>query len=195
MLFRSIGPSGAGKSTIADLLLRFYEPDTGNIVLNDIRIHELDPMELRGKIVMVEQQARVFNATIYSNIAFGRSARLEEVRRACKLACIDGDIMNFPLGYQTLISYQGGNLSGGQRQRIVLARALLMKADVLVLDESLSALDESTRKAVFENVLSEYADGIVILITHDLSLTQSVDKVIDLTQADGQARHALEPTP
>lgn len=173
-----VGPSGAGKSTIVDLLLRFYDISHGAITINGRDIHEFDPADLRQKIVVVEQHARVFNDTVLNNIAFGRSVSLAQVRQACALACIDEDIMKFPQGYETVISYQGGNLSGGQRQRIALARGLLTKADVLILDEATNALDEKTRNSVVRNILAEYQSRIVVFVTHDLSLAEQVTAVI-----------------
>lgn len=173
-----VGPSGAGKSTIVDLLLRFYNFRHGTVTLNGHDIQDLDPAVLRQKIVVVEQHSRVFNDTIFNNIAFGRSATLAQIRQACVLACIDDDIMKFPQGYETIISYQGGNLSGGQRQRIALARGLLTRAEVLILDEATNALDEKTRKTVVGNILAEYRSEIVVFITHDLSLAEQVTEVI-----------------
>jgi len=183
-----VGPSGAGKSTIVDLLLRFYDATGGTISINDRDIREFDPVALRQRIVVVEQHARVFNDTIFNNIAFGRSVSLAQVRQACGLACVDEDIMKFSQGYDTIVSYQGGNLSGGQRQRIALARGLLTKADVLILDEATNALDEQTRRSVISNILAEYQCQIVIFVTHDLSLAKQVTAVIDWGDVNG-ARH------
>lgn len=187
-----VGPSGAGKSTLVDLLLRFYDTTGGTISINDRDIREFDPAGLRQRIMVVEQHARVFNETIFNNIAFGRSVSLGQVRQACGLACVDEDIMRLSQGYDTIISYQGGNISGGQRQRIALARGLLTKSDVLILDEATNALDEQTRRSVISNILAEYQSRIVIFVTHDLSLAKQVTAVIDWRDVNGARRKSQD---
>lgn len=174
------GPSGTGKSTIVDLLLGFYQLQHGVIKINGYNHIEIDPRVLRSKIVVLEQQARVFNDTIYNNIAFGRQTDLDAVRNACRLACIDEDIGKLTERYDTTISYQGGNLSGGQRQRIGIARGLLGGGDVLILDESTNALDEHTKQSLVGNILSAYRNRIILFVTHDPAIAKRVDVVLDL---------------
>lgn len=175
-----VGASGTGKSTLIDLLLRFYDPQRGSVSINEIDAKELSLAALRSKVAAVEQQSRVFNDTVFHNIAFGRQTSLESVRRACRLASIDDDICALPQGYGTLLSYQGGNLSGGQRQRLVLARGLLGDCDVFILDESTNALDDATKHRVVGNLLDEFRDRLIVFVTHDQSVIGRVDVVIDL---------------
>lgn len=174
------GASGAGKSTIIDLLLGFYAPQRGSILINGFDLRQIAPQVLRSKIVVLEQQARIFNDTVYNNIAFGRQTNLAAVKRVSGMASVDEDIEKLPNGYETIISYQGGDLSGGQRQRIGIARGFLGEGDVLVLDESTNALDEQVKQRVIENVLSAYGKRIVVFVTHDQALAQRVDVALDL---------------
>jgi ABC-type bacteriocin/lantibiotic exporter with double-glycine peptidase domain len=175
-----MGSSGAGKSTLMDLLLGFRPVMEGNIFVNNQPVSMLNKRDIRAKILLLNQQVTVFNDTVFNNIAFGMNSDLESVRRASRLACIDGFIMSLPHTYNTLLSYQGANLSGGQRQRIGLARALLRQPDVLIIDEGTSALDEDTRDEVIKGIVHEYRNRIVVFIAHDRSMRAFVDEVIDI---------------
>lgn len=175
-----VGPSGVGKSTIVDLLLRFYDLESGKITVNEVDINKVELQELRSKITIVEQQARIFNDTIYNNVSFGREATLDDVAIACRHADIDQEILRMSKGYHTKLNYQGSNLSGGQRQRIVLARGLLKKTDVLILDEITNGLDDGTKKNILQRIISEYRSRILIFITHDPYVIKNVDITIDL---------------
>lgn len=176
-----IGRSGSGKSTLMDLLLRFYQPDSGQILINGVNAEMLDEGYVRQRILLVTQEAAIFNDTVSNNIRFGLDASDEEVMQASRIACVDEFIANLPNGFDTVLSYRGTNLSGGQRQRIGLARALLRRASVLLLDESTSALDVGTRSRVVKNLRDEYSDKILMFVTHDASVIASVDEVIDMT--------------
>jgi ABC-type bacteriocin/lantibiotic exporter with double-glycine peptidase domain len=177
-----VGPSGVGKSTIVDLLLRFYSPESGQIRVNEVDINNIELEELRSKITIVEQQARIFNDTVFNNISFGRKATQENVAIACEQAGIDKDILRLSNSYHTKLSYQGGNLSGGQRQRIVLARGLLQKSDVLILDEITNGLDDLTKKNVLEQIINKHRLGILIFITHDPYVMSIVDMVFQINE-------------
>jgi ABC-type bacteriocin/lantibiotic exporter with double-glycine peptidase domain len=175
-----VGPSGSGKTTILDLLLGFYSPDSGQVRINGVSMDELDVHQLRKRIVLVGQQVSILNDTVANNIRFGREASLDEVKTACEAACIGEFIASLPAGYDTLLSFQGANLSGGQRQRIAIARGLLRNPDVLLLDESTSALDTETRDQVASNILALYESRIVVFASHDKDLVSRVDEVISL---------------
>lgn len=175
-----MGPSGSGKSTLIDLLVKFYKPMRGEILVNQMGIEKISEYELRKKLLVVGQRTTIFNDSIWNNIVFGAEASLEEVKRACELACIEDVIQRLPAGYETILNYQGSNLSGGQRQRIGIARALLRQPDVLVLDESTSALDSETRETVVRNLLAEFENRIVIFISHDLLVEELVSEAIKL---------------
>ena len=177
------GPSGAGKSTIVDLLLKFYRPQVGKITVNGKDIQGLSSDSLRQHIVLAEQAVRVFYDTIEHNVQFGREASSTDVARALDMVGLKEFLDGLPDGQRTLLNYQGSNVSGGQRQRIGLARALLLEADVLIMDESTSALDKATRECVLAAILPLYRDRIVIFIAHDPVILEMVDEVIHLGQA------------
>jgi ABC-type bacteriocin/lantibiotic exporter with double-glycine peptidase domain len=140
--------------------------------------------------VLVEQQSRVFNDTVRNNIVFGIEADDAEVLRVIELAGLGELLRSMPQGLDSMLDYQGTNLSGGQRQRLGIARALLRNPDVLILDESLSALDTATRNRVLSNVLAAFADRVVIIVTHDASIASRMQHVLALdarTAADDEA--------
>ena len=181
-----MGPSGSGKTTIFDLLLAFYAPDSGSILLNGSPIDTADSPELRKHIVLVGQQVAILNDTIANNVRFGSTAELAEVKRACDAVCLGPYIDGLPQGYETVLSFQGANLSGGQRQRIAIARALLRNPDVLLLDESTTGLDAETRDGVLRNIVGMYRERIVIFATHDKDVAAQVDEVVSMpTSAAG----------
>jgi ABC-type bacteriocin/lantibiotic exporter with double-glycine peptidase domain len=176
-----IGVSGSGKSTFLDLLLGFFSPAEGTIVVNGHPSDDRNRKELRGKIILVAQDAAIFNDTMENNLRLGLSIPRDQVERACRIACIHDFIEGMPDGYDTLLSYRGSNLSGGQKQRIGIARAVLRRPDVLLLDESTSALDAATREQVLSNLIEEFRERILIFVTHDETVMSRVDEVIDLS--------------
>jgi ATP-binding cassette subfamily B protein len=170
------GPSGVGKSTIADLLLRLYDPQSGVVRIDgrDVRDVRLD--DLRREVGLVEQTAFLFNATIAENIRYGRpEATLEEIIRAAQAASIDRFIQSLPEGYDTQVGERGQALSAGERQRIALARAFLRNPSVLVLDEPTASLDSINERAVTEALKSETTGRTTIVISHRPSLIESAD--------------------
>jgi ABC-type multidrug transport system fused ATPase/permease subunit len=174
------GPSGSGKSTLADLLLRFASPTSGRILVNGQPLDSLDAGELRRRILLVGQDAAIFNDTVASNLRLGVDASDEAVQAAARAAGADEFIAAMPQGYATVIQYHGRNLSGGQRQRLAIARALLRQPDVLILDESTNALDKATQAAIIDHVLATFADRIVLLVTHDPDLVRRAHATIAL---------------
>jgi ABC-type bacteriocin/lantibiotic exporter with double-glycine peptidase domain len=183
-----LGPSGVGKSTLLDLIMKFYAAGPGTIQVNGTPIDQFADESLRARILVLGQRTTIFNDTVFNNLTFGRPAPLDAVQRACRLAEIDEFIQSLPDGYQTILAYQGGNLSGGQSQRIALARALLREPDVLILDESTSALDQETRDRVVSNILAAYREKLVIFVTHDRHVASRVDTVFDLASLNQAVR-------
>jgi ABC-type multidrug transport system fused ATPase/permease subunit len=176
-----VGASGSGKSTFLDLLLGFYSPANGCIQVNGLPLNQIDPSDLRGKMVLVSQDTAVFNDTVGNNLRLGRNASQDDLKRACRIACIDEFIADLPNGYDAMLNYKGSNFSGGQKQRIGIARAVLRHPDVLLLDESTSALDAATREQVVEKLLSEFKDRILVFVTHDAFVMSKVNEVLDLS--------------
>ena len=179
-----VGRSGIGKSTLIDILLKFYLPTAGELCINNISISEVADSDIRKKIILVSQDAAIFDDTVINNICMGIEASQAEVQMACKLACVNDVIENMPDRYEARLQYQGKNLSGGQRQRIGIARALLRNPDVLIFDESTSALDKQTQELVVENILREYSNKIVIFVTHDPQIMSRVNEVVDLEKVN-----------
>jgi ABC-type multidrug transport system fused ATPase/permease subunit len=173
------GPSGVGKSTIADLLLRFYDPQTGSVLLDGYDVRKLRLADLRREVVSVEQTAFLFNTTIAENIRYGRpDATLEEIVQAAKAASIDGFIRSLPEGYDTEVGERGQALSAGERQRIALARAFLRDPSVLVLDEPTASVDSITEQAIAAAVSKTRMGRTTVVISHRFSLIELADLVI-----------------
>lgn len=174
-----VGPSGAGKSTILQLLLRFYDPQGGAILVDGLPITETDPFALRARMALVPQEPTIFAASVLDNIRYGRpEATEEEVRHAATLASADGFIRALPQGYATLIGERGVTLSGGQRQRLAIARAILKDAPILLLDEATSALDAESERKV-QAALDRLMQGrTTLVIAHRLATIRSADRIL-----------------
>jgi ATP-binding cassette subfamily B protein len=176
-----VGASGVGKSTLADLLLRFHDVDSGMIAIDGRDIRELRLEDLRRQIAMVEQTPYFFRASIRENIAYGRpEATVEEIRNCAAAAAIDTFIQSLPNGYETILGERGLTLSVGERQRIALARALLRDPRILILDEPTSALDSASEAAVTSELMNVLRGRTSILITHRLALAELADMVVVL---------------
>lgn len=175
-----VGRSGSGKSTFLDLLLGFYAPDKGSISINGIDSAELNKSEIRRRILLVSQDAAIFNDTVANNLKLGMDVAQDELERACTIACIHDFILTLPSGYETVLQYRGSNFSGGQKQRIGIARAILRRPDVLLLDEGTSALDSTTREQVVSNLQAALRDRILLFVTHDAFVADKVDQVFDM---------------
>ncbi len=173
-----VGQSGSGKTTMADLLPRFYDPKQGRITIDGVDIRELKTFDLRALMGNVNQEAILFNDTFYNNISFGvKSATIEEVRQAARIANADDFIMATPNQYQTTIGDRGSRLSGGQRQRISIARAILKNPPILILDEATSALDTESEKLVQEALENLMKDRTTLVVAHRLSTIRNADLI------------------
>ncbi len=178
-----IGASGAGKSTLFNLILRFYDIESGSIELDGTNLTHYDLRLLRNNTALVSQDVTIFNETVLDNIAYGRNnASEDEIIRAAKMASAHEFIQKLPLGYQTILGEDGTKISGGQKQRISIARAILRNAPLLLLDEATSALDGEAELAI-QRALSEFEKGrTTIVIAHRLSTVQHAHKIIVLGQ-------------
>ncbi|CRN04682.1 Multidrug resistance ABC transporter ATP-binding/permease protein BmrA [Pseudomonas sp. URMO17WK12:I11] len=173
-----VGPSGAGKSTLFDLLLRFYDPQHGQILLDDQPIDQLDPDHLRQQFALVAQQPALFRGTVADNISYGRpDACLADIEAAARAAHADSFIRQLPEGYQTRLGEGGVGLSGGQRQRLAIARALLVDAPILLLDEATSALDAHSEHLIQQALPRLMAGRTTVVIAHRLATVQHADRI------------------
>jgi ATP-binding cassette subfamily B protein len=189
-----LGPSGVGKSTMADLLVRYLDPDAGTISIDgqDIRNYRLD--DLRREIILVDQAPYLFNDTIAANIAFAMPQVDEAaIAAAAHAAGLDAFIARLPEGYATRTGERGLALSAGERQRVVLARALLRRPSVLILDEPTSALDGETEQLVAQRLRSALPGATIIVITHKPALARMADAIITLEE--GRARMTRQEAP
>ena len=178
-LIAIVGPTGAGKTTIINLLMRFYDVDGGEILVDDMPIPSLTRDSLRGAYTMVLQDTWLFEGTIYENIAYGKpDATREEVEAAARAAHIDTFIRSLPNGYDTVLSDDGVNLSKGQKQLITIARAMLPKTSMLIIDEATSNVDSRTEKKIQEAMLSLMEDRTSFVIAHRLSTIQNADRIL-----------------
>jgi ABC-type multidrug transport system fused ATPase/permease subunit len=178
-----VGASGTGKSTLADLLPRFHDVTQGSIRIDGVDIKEMDIMQLRSLMGIVNQDPVLFHDTIFNNIAFGKpEATREQVMEVAKVAQIHDFIMNTSLGYDTIIGDRGSTLSGGERQRMTLARALLINPPILILDEATASLDSKSERQVQEALTILMKGRTSIVIAHRLSTIQHADQIIVLQQ-------------
>lgn len=176
-----MGATGSGKSTIINLISRFYEANEGRVLVDGVDVQKIDLEVLRGSIAVAQQDVFLFSETIAQNIAYGyASATMEEIVEAAKLAKAHDFIAELPDGYDTIIGERGMGLSGGQKQRLTLARALLKKPSVLVLDDTTSALDASTEKYIQEQLRTYFSDKTVFIISQRISSVKDCDKIIVL---------------
>lgn len=175
-----IGRSGAGKTTIVNLLCRFVEPDEGRILIDDLPLDKIDPLQWRSRIALASQELELVDGTILENITYGKKATAAEAERAAKLAEAHEFIENLPEGYQTVVGYRGFNLSAGQRQRIALARALVRDPEILILDEATNAVDGLSEAAIVETLKSRAGRRTTLVISHHRSTISFCDDVVIL---------------
>ena len=195
-----VGESGSGKSTLLKLLPRLINPDSGKIFIDNFDISKVNLKSLRSQIGIVSQESILFNESVQSNISLVKpEATFEEILFASKLAEADKFINQLPNGYGTIIGERGSILSGGQKQRISIARTILKKPKLLILDESTSALDLKTESKILNNIFSNYKESTIIFITHrimnlieadnifvlDNGILKQEGKHIDLLNEDG----------
>lgn len=178
-----VGPSGAGKSTTFQLIMRFYDPQKGRIVIDGVDVAMADPVDVRGRIGIVPQETVIFGASARDNIRFGRpGASVDEIEAAAKAAAADEFIRELPEGYDTFLGERGTRLSGGQKQRIAIARAILKDAPILLLDEATSSLDAESERLVQEALEFLEKDRTTIVIAHRLATVLEADRIVVMDQ-------------
>lgn len=182
-----VGKSGAGKSTIFKLLMRYYEPQEGSILIGGVNISELSLKHHREQIAFVGHDCGIFSTSIKDNLAMGREYTDEAIQSACLKASIADFIESLPDGYDTLLGERGVLLSEGQRQRIALARAILRDAPIIILDEATNALDAITESAITHALSEVFADKTVLVIAHRLSTVINSDQIIVMDQGSVDA--------
>lgn len=174
-----VGPSGAGKSTTFQLMLRFYDPAMGRVLIDDVALTDLKPEDVRARIGLVPQETMLFGATARENIRYGRpTASDEEIEAAAVAAAADGFLKKLPQGYDTFLGERGTRLSGGQRQRIALARAILKDPPILLLDEATSSLDAESERLVQEALEKLMRGRTTIIIAHRLATVLKADRIV-----------------
>lgn len=188
-----VGPSGAGKTTLFQLLLRFYEPQSGRILISGVPTRQVSLAALRQAIGVVLQESVIFSGSVLDNIRYGTpGATLAQVQRAAEMAAAADFIQELPQGYDTLLGERGVRLSGGQRQRIAIARAILKDPPILLLDEATSALDAASERLVQTALNNAAKNRTTLVIAHRLATVQQADRIVVLEQGRivAQGRHA-----
>ena len=176
-----VGRSGSGKSTLVKLLFRYFEPESGAILIDGEEIRRVDITAYRKRLAIVHQEVDIFNGTLLENLTYGNpQATLAEVQDACRIAQADDFIRQMPRGYATTVGERGVRLSGGQRQRVGIARALIMNPDVLVFDEATSSLDYESERSIQLAMRSLLGTRTLIIIAHRLSTVREADKIVVL---------------
>ena len=174
-----VGKTGSGKTTLVDLILRTYNVPDGTVFIDGRDVNELSIRSVRAACAYVPQDNFLFSDTISSNIGFARDSFNEEtVRFAAQMADVDSNVREFAQGYETVLGERGVTVSGGQKQRISIARALLKDAPILILDDSVSAVDTKTEKTILENLRNIRAGKTTILIAHRISTIEKMDKIL-----------------
>ncbi|GAA4329057.1 ABC transporter ATP-binding protein [Flaviaesturariibacter amylovorans] len=178
-----VGRTGSGKSTVVQLLLRLYDPTGGEVLVDGVPLRRIDLAHLRGGISYVPQDGFLFSDSVARNIAFGSgTVDMESVRSAATAAAVHNEIMSFPKGYETLVGERGVTLSGGQKQRVSIARALAKPSPILVLDDSLSAVDTRTERAILDHIEAYLRERTSIVITHKVLSLSGFDQIVVLDE-------------
>jgi ATP-binding cassette subfamily B protein len=178
-----VGPSGAGKSTLFQLLLRFYDPNSGSVLIDGVDIARAEPSAVRSRIGLVPQETVIFGATAFENISYGRpGAAAHEIEAAARAAAADEFITALPNGYETFLGERGTRLSGGQRQRIAIARAILKDPPILLLDEATSSLDAESERVVQEALEHLMQGRTTVIIAHRLATVLKADRIVVMDQ-------------
>jgi ATP-binding cassette subfamily B protein len=176
-----VGRSGSGKSTLVKLLFRYFDPQSGRILIDGEDLRRLDVTGYRKRLAIVHQEVDVFNGTLLDNLTYGNpAATMEDVHEACRIARVDEFIHRMPQGYYTVVGERGVRLSGGQRQRLGIARALLVNPDVLVFDEATSSLDYESERSIQLAMHSILGTRTTLIIAHRLSTVREADKIVVL---------------
>jgi ATP-binding cassette subfamily B protein len=187
-----VGPSGAGKSTAFSLLLRFYDPASGRILIDGVDIALADPQAVRARIGLVPQETMIFGASARENIRYGRPGASDaEIEAAARAAAADDFIRKLPEGYDTFLGERGARLSGGQKQRIAIARAMLKNPPILLLDEATSSLDSESERLIQDALETLMRGRTTLVIAHRLATAINSDRivVIDRGRIAGVGRH------
>lgn len=192
-----VGKSGAGKSTIFNLLCKMYDVNEGKITIDGVDIKELDRETIRGNITIINQNPYIFNLTIRDNLRLVKEDLTEEeMKEACKMACLDEFIEKLPDKYDTMIGEGGISLSGGQRQRLAIARAFVQKTEIILFDEATSALDNETQASIQEAIENLKKDYTILIIAHRLSTVIKSDRIVFLNngkiEAEGTHKELLK---
>ena len=183
-----VGPSGGGKSTIFNLISALYRPSKGIITFDDIDINTLDKSSIRGNLSVISQNAYIFNMSIMDNLkVVKKGAKEKEIKEACRLACLDEFIESLPNKYDTIVGEGGVTLSGGQRQRLAIARALLLKTEVLLFDEATSALDNETQTKIQDAINNLKGEYTILIIAHRLSTIIDANKIFVINDGKVEA--------
>lgn len=178
-----VGRSGSGKSTLVKLLLRYFEPNQGKILIDGEDLRSLDVGNYRRRLAIVHQEVDVFNGTLLDNLKYGRpDATMTQVNEACRIARVDEVVQMLPQGYYTVVGERGVRLSGGQRQRLGIARSLLVEPDVLIFDEATSSLDYESERSIQLAMRELQGTRTTIIIAHRLSTVRDADKIVVLDQ-------------
>ena len=174
-----VGRTGAGKTTLVNLLMRVFEPSEGQLFVGGREIHQIPLLQLRDTMGYVPQDNFLFSDTISENIRFGdRSKSQQEIEQAAKAACVHDNIVDFAEGYETMVGERGVSLSGGHKQRIAIARALILDPEILILDDSVSAVDTDTEEKILSHLRETRKGKTNIIIAHRISTIQDADKII-----------------
>ena len=172
-----IGSSGCGKTTIAKLLMKFYSPESGTIKINGNDIVQYSPEVIRPHMAYISQNVFFFSDTVRNNLKMGNHATDEEIEEVCKLCCVDEFVREMPMGYDTLLEENGSNLSTGQKQRLAIARAMLRKPDILIMDEATGNLDVKTEDRI-RRMIDEVTKNITcVIIAHRLNTIKNCDYI------------------
>ena len=195
-----VGPSGAGKTTVFQLLLRFYDPQSGAVRIDGVDVTRADPAAVRGRLALVPQDPVIFSTSVLENVRYGRpGATEEEVRAACEAAFATEFIARLPQGYASELGERGVRLSGGQRQRLAIARAILADRPILLLDEATSALDAESERTVQQALERLMAGRTVLMIAHRLATVRNADRIAVLDRgrivAIGPHERLLQDSP
>jgi ATP-binding cassette subfamily B protein len=178
-----VAASGGGKSTLAKLLLRFWDADTGRVLLDGTDLKDVSLSQLRRAICVVEQETFVFSGSLRDNIRYGSwEAPAETIERAADLACLEPLVASMPGGLDASLEEGGQDLSGGQKQRIALARAIVRDPAVLVLDEATSAIDSDTEREIFERMAGWLSMRTVLVMAHRLSTVSRFDRIVMMAE-------------
>ena len=183
-----IGGTGSSKSSLVQLIPRLYDVIEGRVLVGDVDVRDYDIESLRNEVAMVLQKNVLFSGTIKENLRWGdKNATDEDIQRVCRLACADEFVQTFPDGYDTYIEQGGTNVSGGQKQRLCIARALLKKPKILILDDSTSAVDTKTDAAIRKAFAEEIPDTTKIIIAQRVASIEDADQIIVLDEGEIKA--------